>query len=218
MNLFTRTAEMKAFFDRKTEGYDDVHLVLMEDKIAITTALPDHISTVLDLGAGTGLELIPLFEKFPDARVTAVDVSGSMLDVLKTRPFADRVTCIAGSFYEVPLGENYDAVISSAALHHFDPENKRMLYRLIFAALKPGGVYINSDRFYENIEEQEIDLRDYAEDPNRWPHMDTPLAMSVERELLESVGFTDVTFQALDGRYWLNCAKKTETQRRDSRE
>ena len=99
-------------------------------------------------------------------------------------------------------------MISSAALHHFDPDGKRALYRLIYAALKPGGVYINSDRFYESIEDQEIDLRDYAEDPNRWPHMDTPLAMEVERELLKTVGFTDITFEALDGRYWLNRARK----------
>ena len=67
MNLIKRTAEMKAFFDRKADGYDDVHLALMDDKVAITAALGDGIHTVLDLGAGTGLELIPLFEKFPDA-------------------------------------------------------------------------------------------------------------------------------------------------------
>lgn len=211
MNLNIRTKEMIDFFDRKIDTYDEVHLALMDNKIAITTALPDDTGTVLDLGAGTGLELIPLFERFPDARVTAVDAADSMLNILRTRPFADRVTCITGSFFDEALGENYDAVISSAALHHFDPDNKRTLYALIFAALKPGGVYINSDRFYENIEDQEIDLRDYAEDPNRWPHMDTPLAMEVERELLESVGFTDVTFTALDGRYWLNCARKPKT-------
>ena len=208
MNLIKRNAEMKAFFDRKTEGYDEVHLALMNDKIAITTALPDSIRTVLDLGAGTGLELIPLFEKFPDAHVTAVDISESMLGVLKTRPFADRVTCITGDFFSIDFQNSFDAVISSAALHHFDPDNKRMLYRRIFDALRPGGIYLNSDRFYENIKDQEIDLRDYAEDPNRWPHMDTPLAISVETELLKDVGFTDIAFDDLDGRYFLNRAVK----------
>ena len=208
MNLIKRNAEMKAFFDRKTEGYDDVHLALMNDKIAITTALPADICTVLDLGAGTGLELIPLFERFPDVRVTAGDISESMLGVLKTRSFADRVTCITGDFFNTDFGGHYDAVISSAALHHFDPDNKRMLYRRIFEALRPGGIYLNSDRFYENIEDQEIDLAQYTEDPIRFPHMETPLAMSVERQLLESVGFTDITFTALDGRYFLNRAVK----------
>lgn len=208
MNLIKRNAEMKAFFDRKTEGYDDVHIALMHNKTAITAALPVDIRTVLDLGAGTGLELIPLFEKFPDVRVTAVDISESMLGVLKTRPFADRVTCMTGDFFNTDFGNHYDAVISSAALHHFDPDNKRMLYRRIFDALVPGGIYLNSDRFYENIEDQEIDLTQYTEDPNRFPHMDTPLAMNVERQLLESVGFTDIAFDVLDGRYFLNRAFK----------
>ncbi len=208
MNLIKRNAEMKAFFDRKTEGYDEVHLALMNHKIAITGALPTNTERILDLGAGTGLELIPLFDRFPEARVTAVDISESMLGVLKSRPFADRVTCITGDFFNTDFNNTYDAVISSAALHHFDPDNKRTLYARIFAALRPGGVYVNSDRFYESLEDQEIDLCDYAEDPCRFPHMDTPLAMSVERELLESVGFTEVTFDILDGRYWLNCAKK----------
>ena len=208
MNLIKRNAEMKAFFDRKTAGYDDVHMTLMENKLAITHALPPTVQKILDLGAGTGLELIPLFERFPDAHVTAVDLSESMLDVLKTRSFAGRVTCMAGDFFNTDFGTSFDAVISSAALHHFDPANKRMLYRRIFDALRPGGIYLNSDRFYENIEDQEIDLKQYIEDPNRFPHMDTPLAISVETQLLKDVGFTDITFDVLDGRYWLNTAKK----------
>ena len=75
---------------------------------------------------------------------------------------------------------------------------------------EPGGVYINSDRFYESIDDQIIDLEQYAEDPNRFPHMDTPLAISVETNLLTSVGFTDIAFDVLDGRYFLNRARKPE--------
>ena len=38
MDLNIRTKEMIDFFDRKIDTYDEVHGVLMENKIAITTA------------------------------------------------------------------------------------------------------------------------------------------------------------------------------------
>ena len=128
MDLKARNAEMKAFFDEKADGYDNVHLPMMANTIAITEALPEGTVRVLDLGGGTGLELIPLFERFPAARVTVIDLSEPMMAQIGERSFADRVDCVAGDFFAVDFGEGYDAVISSAALHHFTPEHKRPLY------------------------------------------------------------------------------------------
>ena len=39
MDIRLRGLEMKAFFDRKTEGYDDVHIAFMGSKTALTDAL-----------------------------------------------------------------------------------------------------------------------------------------------------------------------------------
>ena len=101
MNLTERAIDMRVFFDRKADGYDDVHRSFMETKTALTEALPDGTRRVLDLGGGTGLELFPLFERFPDAVVTVIDVSEKMLDALCRRPFADRVRPVPGDFFEV---------------------------------------------------------------------------------------------------------------------
>jgi len=79
MELLKRNEEMRDFFNEKADGYDDVHLKMMDNKIAITALLPEKVERVLDLGAGTGLELIPLFERFPQAHVTVVDISAEML-------------------------------------------------------------------------------------------------------------------------------------------
>ena len=68
MDLKTRAEEMRSFFDRKIDTYDEVHAAFAETKRMLTDCLPDGTETVLDLGAGTGLELIPLFERFPDLK------------------------------------------------------------------------------------------------------------------------------------------------------
>ena len=194
MDIRLRGLEMKAFFGRKTEGYDDVHIAFMGSKTALTDALKEMYTPgtpikVLDLGAGTGLELIPLFEAYPEASVTAADISEDMLSALMHRPFADRVTCVIGDFFETDPGCDYDAVISTSALHHFPPEDKATLYRKVFAAMKPGAVFANADKCADNDEEQRLCLDEYAENPLKYSHMDTPLTVECECDVLRKAGF-----------------------------
>jgi lipoprotein-releasing system permease protein len=53
-----------------------------------------------------------LFELFPEAEVTVIDITENMLEKLKTRDFAGRVKTICGDFFEVPFGSDFDAVKS----------------------------------------------------------------------------------------------------------
>lgn len=140
MDLQKRNREMRDFFDEKADGYDEVHLPMMANKRIIAECLPDDTCDVLDLGAGTGLELLPLFGRFPDARVTVIDISEAMLRQLRRRDFSDRVEVVCGDFFEADFGCMRDAVISSAALHHFDESEKARLYGKIAGCLKPGGM------------------------------------------------------------------------------
>lgn len=55
----------------------------------------------MDLGAGTGLELIHIFELFPNARVTVIGINENMLEELKKRDFSNFVKIICGDFFEV---------------------------------------------------------------------------------------------------------------------
>ena len=120
MDLKKRNEDMRVFFNEKAEGYDDVHMKMIKNKDRITELMPEDTCRVLDLGAGTGLELISLYERFPEARVTAMDISENQLKMLEKRPFADKLQLVCGDFFETDFGGGYDAVISSAALHHFD--------------------------------------------------------------------------------------------------
>lgn len=210
MNLTKRNEEIRDFFNEKADGYDNVHLPMMANKAAITETLPDGVRSVLDLGAGTGLELIPLFERFPEARVRVVDISIEMLNGLKQRDFIDRLEIVCGDFFDVDFGDGYDAVISSAALHHFDGPEKARLYAKIFACLKPGGMFVNSDRCLNTREEQEERFREFRENGHNYRHFDTPLCVDCEREILQGAGFVGFVARELDGRYKLLAAQKPE--------
>ena len=188
MELKKRNDSLRSFFNEKADIYDGVHASLMDAKDALVDAVPSNARKILDLGVGTGLELIGLFKKIPDARVTGIDMCENMLAILRARPFADSVDIIQGNFFEVDFGSEYDAVISSAALHHFSSEDKLRLYQRIFASLKRGGLFINSDCI-ANTEQEEIEaLEQYRlADPSE--HVDTPLSREHEETLLRLAGF-----------------------------
>lgn len=208
MDLEKRNREMRQFFNEKADGYDEVHLPMMENKAAISRFLTSDTQKVLDLGAGTGLELTALFVRFPHAHVTVIDISEEMLKILRQRSFSNRLHMICGDFFEEDFGEDYDAVISSAALHHFDEAEKLRLYRKIYACLKPGGRFVNSDRCLDTRAEQEARFREFRENGANYRHYDTPLCVEAELDILAQAGFGEFTVLELDGRYKLiSCAK-----------
>ena len=193
MDLDKRNQNMRDFFNSHApnNAFDDNHAPLMFTKTVLTQNLPEGTKRVLDLGAGTGLELISLFERFPDARVTAIDIAEKMLDVLRTRPFADRVEILCGDFFAMEFGEGYDAAISSSALHHFEAEPKLGLYKKVFASLREGGVFLNSDCVYSTQEQEDERFREFFTNGHNWVHCDTPLCVANEKKLLEQAGFVD---------------------------
>ena len=201
----TRLEEMSSFFTKRVEGYDEHMLRNIEgagDFYAFTASrLPSHRGAkVLDLGCGTGLELEEYFALNPDAEVTGIDLCRPMLDAL-TAKFPDRkLNLICGSYFDVELPPDYyDAAVSVESLHHFPADNKRVLYRGVFSALKKGGQFILTDYFAgseelerENFANMEMLKREQRLDDGRFYHYDTPLTIEHETEILAEAGFSDV--------------------------
>ncbi len=92
---------MDAFFDARVDNYE-IHMARWEAHYHwMARLLPPGISTLLDLGCGTGLELDPIFRRFPDLSVTGVDLSADMLERLarkyagkKALPALRRLFCL----------------------------------------------------------------------------------------------------------------------------
>jgi tRNA (cmo5U34)-methyltransferase len=163
---------------------------------------------ILDVGAGTGLLSAFLLEKFPQARLTLMDISENMLDMARKRfalrPGTEYVVCdYSGS----ELGGPYDIICSALSIHHLSPEDKRRLFRRIFHALKPGGMFVNADQaegespyFRERYLDYWNDfLRNgpmtetqHAEILKRRDTLDRNEKLSVQLTWLREVGFTDV--------------------------
>ena len=185
----------KVFFNEKSDGYDLVHgdTVYMKTKKELSDNLPSNVENILDLGAGTGLELIEVFNRFPNVNVTAVDISENMLEKLKEREFGDKVKIICGNFFDVDFGNNYDAVISTSALHHFLKDDKLELYKKVYNSLKDGGIFLNSDKIVTSNEEEQEAINYYNEYINIKPHIDTPLSIEHETEILEKAGFKNIS-------------------------
>ena len=209
MNLRERNEKVREFFNGKIDSYDDVHAEYMDTKATLGDNLDNNAKNILDLGGGTGLELIHLFELHPDVHVTVIDITENMVEKLKLRDFADKVTAICGDFFEVDFGKNFDAVISTSALHHFKKEEKIILYKKIFDCLKENGQFLNSDFIAENEEIEKEQLYELDNESDKYKHIDIPMTIEHELEVLEKVGFKDIKVKPVPKHsYALTIARK----------
>jgi tRNA (cmo5U34)-methyltransferase len=112
---------------------------------------------VLDLGAGAGEVTATILAKRPHAYTTLVDHSDEILAVSAAR-FSENpnVTVLKR---DLNLGlpsdrgaQQYDLVASCFSLHHIEFGNRVGLYRDIRRALRPGGLFVNADRFKSESE------------------------------------------------------------------
>jgi len=96
---------------------------------------------ILEIGCGTGRNLVALARRFPQAQITGIDLSDSMLAMArrKSAAYGPRVSLVRRAYDSAigPLG-SYDLVLCSYALSMFNPG----LDAAVIAArrdLAPGG-------------------------------------------------------------------------------
>jgi 2-polyprenyl-3-methyl-5-hydroxy-6-metoxy-1,4-benzoquinol methylase len=97
---------------------------------------------VLDVAAGHGIFGIAVAKQNPAAHVYAADWK-NVLEVASKNAqalgVADRYHLLPGSAFETEFGTNYDLVLITNFLHHFDSPTCTGFMRKVHSALKPGG-------------------------------------------------------------------------------
>lgn len=195
--------EMASFFDRRVEGYE-AHMMQEVDgaseyyrETALLVPVQPDLK-LLDLGCGTGLELDYIFPNHPGIQVTGVDLSTEMLAALRRKHGHRALTLIQGSYFDVDLGEaQFDCALSVQTMHHFPHEQKIGLYKKLYAALKPGGLYIETDytapdQQYEDFYFAECRrLRAEQGITSGFYHYDTPCTVENQLRLFRAAGFSE---------------------------
>lgn len=127
---------------------------------AVARCLPVHCRRVLDLGCGTGELSAKILERHADVSVVAIDYSPRMIE------YAGQKLGKTGRFSAVEMdfgdwaiagndkvGEDFDAVVSSLAIHHLSNEMKQKLFVMAGRVLNPGGFFWNADPLLPDVPE-----------------------------------------------------------------
>lgn len=97
---------------------------------------------VLDVASSHGTFGITIAKANSNAQIVALDwpnVLKVTLENAKAAGVGDRVKGIEGSAFEAELGSEYDIVLLTNLLHHFDPPTCETLMRRVHATLKADG-------------------------------------------------------------------------------
>jgi SAM-dependent methyltransferase len=117
----------------------------------LASALSAERPRVMDLACGCGALTARILDALPSAQVVAIDRDPVLLRIAEEIWAGDpRVT-----FEQADLrhGEwrdrhgvgQFDAVVTAASTHWFEPDDLSRLYRAIATTLRPGGLFVNLD-------------------------------------------------------------------------
>lgn len=118
---------------------------------ALLYYLPDDLQPrkILELGCGTGNLSALLTNKYPEAEITLVDLSGEQLNACRERFSGnERLHYLQSDFRELPTrAGHYDLVASSIAIHHLPDADKSGLFKQVYQQLRHEGIFCYSDQF-----------------------------------------------------------------------
>ena len=167
----------------------------VEGEAALLEFISPTVRRILDLGTGDGRLLGLVKLDHPEAAAVAIDFSPAMLEAARRRFGGDASVTVVAHDLDHPLPElgNFDAVVSSFAIHHLTHERKRDLYAEVYRVLNPGGVFCNLEHVSSPTQElhdeflRRIGWTSETEDPsNKLLEMETQLVW------LREIGFVDV--------------------------
>lgn len=111
----------------------------------------DAAVSILEVGCGTGRNLTQLAKRFPNARITGVDLSKDMLDIArrKAQDYNGRINIVHGAFGDVELEGQFDVIVFSYCLTMVNPGWDKLI-AIAAKTLAPNGVIAVAD-FHDGL-------------------------------------------------------------------
>lgn len=178
-STLTEKQKIKHCFNKAAEHYDEsAHLQKNIAKTLLSMMPSQPISTLIDLGCGTGLSTEYLAEKFLTSTIHGIDIANDLLEKAKNRLTAPRIHLYTADFDCLPCDNQiFDGVFSNMALHwglSFKTtltEITRVLKRnglLVFSVALPGTFqelnpnsvshFLSVDHIYESLHQQHYEI------------------------------------------------------------
>ena len=165
---------------------DDERRPLLRQMLDAAPFARDRAIDVLDVGAGYGIVTEEVLQLFPAARVVMQDYSQPMSDqarerVAKAAHEPRYVLCdLLDPAWPQKVGGPFDLAVSAIAIHNLGDRAKIFAcYRAIHGLLKPGGFFLNYDRFPGGAEPHLQALRDGGFDRVETTYEKPPIAIVV---------------------------------------
>ena len=178
---------MTDIFKERSKDYD-ANDMIKQLSSAIGSCIIENVELnaqmhVLDFGAGTGLissQIAPYVEK-----VTAVDISQSMLDkLIAKQESTDNVQTLCQDITIDPIGKEYDLIMSAMAMHHVEDTDN--LVKRFSEHLKSGARIALADLDEEDGSFHPKEMEDVYHDG---------FERSEFQATLEKHGFKDINFE-----------------------
>lgn len=173
---------------------------------ALADTLPDlSAEHILEVGCSSGQFTRVLARKFPDAQITACDISLRQLEHAQRtlNAMGAAVNLIKCSGEDTGLGsESMDAVVSYAILHEIPVAVTKATFLEAFRVLKPGGLLLFGDvPPYEELDKFMQWRADFNARHEGEPYWRESATLNVHA-LLEDIGYSDIErFGMNDGPY-----------------
>ena len=148
------------FFDALTSDYTATIERCFPRYREMLWALLDYVPgsipvrSIVELGAGTGNLTALLADRYPEATITAVDISAESLTSCQQRLGPDRINYLQEDFRSLDFtAGSIDLVASSISVHHLEAAEKQRLFGNICRWLRPGGALAYCDQHAGETEE-----------------------------------------------------------------
>jgi 2-polyprenyl-3-methyl-5-hydroxy-6-metoxy-1,4-benzoquinol methylase len=148
--------DLRPWYDR-WERQQETYIPLRETRFQVMLDIVEHMvgpaPRVLDLLSGPGSISARVLQRFPQATIVALDLDPVLIAIGKSAhgDGGGRLTWIEANVKDpgwvsvLPPGQ-FDAVLSTTAIHWLEAGDIIELYRALAALIRPGGVFMNGDQ------------------------------------------------------------------------